>query len=103
MDLHKIPTEELRGYDSNRRREIVGQLRRELHNIRMDIFSARAQHSAKIRGLKKTLARLLTFEAAGSKGTVAKKAPTAAPAKAKAKAKPVTAGSKATKTKSAKK
>ena len=101
MDLHKIPTEELRGYDSNRRREIVGQLRRELHNIRMDIFSARAQHSAKIRGLKKTLARLLTFEAAGSKGTVAKKEPTAAPAKAKAK--PVTAGSKATKTKSAKK
>jgi|GEM_PF-3077507 len=61
MELHKIPTEEIRGFDSARRREIVTQIRGQLLQIRMDIFSSKAQHSAKIRGLKKTLARILTI------------------------------------------
>ena len=60
MDLHKIPTEEIRGFDVARRREVEVQIRRDLLQIRMDIFSSKAQHSAKIRGLKRTLARILT-------------------------------------------
>ena len=87
MELHKIPTDEIRGFDNVRSREVATQIRRELLQVRMDIFSSRAQHSAKIRGLKKTLARILTVTsaAAGAKPAPAKPAKVAA-AKVKANA-----------------
>ncbi len=60
MELHKLDMETIKGYDSARLREAEAEVRKEMVNIRMDIYTARNQHTAKIRGLKKSLARLLT-------------------------------------------
>lgn len=60
MELHKLDMETIKSYDSARIREAEGEIRKELVNIRMDIYTARNQHTAKIRGLRKSLARLLT-------------------------------------------
>jgi len=60
MDLHKLKMDQVRGFDAGKLRETEEDVRRELHTIRMDIYSAKAQHAAKSRGLKKALARVLT-------------------------------------------
>jgi ribosomal protein L29 len=62
MELHKLDMETIKGYDSARLREAEAEVRKEMVNIRMDIYTARNQHTAKIRGLKKSLARLLTVQ-----------------------------------------
>ena len=89
-DLHKLSSADLRGFDAPKLRETQTEISRELAKIRMDIYTARNQHTGKIRGLRKALARLLTIEsekvrAAGPKAKVAPKAPKVAPVK-KAKA-----------------
>jgi ribosomal protein L29 len=64
MDLtKKIPVGELRGYEKGRVNETEKAIRKELLNIRMEIFKAAAVNSGKKRQLKKTLARLLTVKA----------------------------------------
>ena len=60
MDLHKISIGDIRTFDKARLSDVRHQIQRELVKIRMDIYTARAQHAGKVRGLKKTLARLLT-------------------------------------------
>ena len=71
MELHKLNMETIKGYDSVRLREAETEIRKEMVTIRMDIYTARNQHTAKIRGLKKSLARVLT--AKGSTATKVKK------------------------------
>jgi ribosomal protein L29 len=101
MDLHKLSTEELRGFEPGKLKETESEIRRALVTIKMDIYTAKNQHTAKIRGLKKALARLLTVQHQVSAKAPAAKAPKAAkpvaaakpkaakaPAKAKAAAKP---------------
>lgn len=61
-DLHKITSAEFRGFDANKLRETQTDIAKEMAKIRMDIYTARNQHTAKIRGLRKTLARLLTVK-----------------------------------------
>lgn len=61
MDLHKLKTEEIRGFDVARSVELEHQIRRALHDARMDIYNPAARASGKIRGLKRSLARLLTL------------------------------------------
>ena len=99
MDLHKLTTEEIRGFDAAKLRETENDVRRAMVNIRMDIYTSRNQHTAKIRGLRKSLARLLTVKnqaavgapkaakAAAPKADAAPKAEKAAKKPAKAKAK----------------
>lgn len=86
MDLHKLTTEEIRGFDNGKLRETEHEVRRAMVNIRMDIYTSRNTHTAKIRGLRKSLARLLTVKnAAAAAAPKAPKAPkAAAPVKAKA-------------------
>ena len=62
MELHKLDMETIKGYDSARLREAEAEVRKEMVTIRMDIYTARNQHTAKIRGLKKSLARLMTVQ-----------------------------------------
>src|SRR5262249_42089079 len=105
MELHKLSTEDLRGYDAGKLREAEKDIRRELVNIRMDIYTARDQHTSKIRGLKKALARLLTLRHAAMAKPAAKgvRAPKAAkpvaPKTKPAKAKPAKPTAKKTATK----
>jgi ribosomal protein L29 len=90
MDLHKMKSEEIRGFDAKRSAEVEGQVRRALLDVRMDIYNPAARGSAKIRGLKRTLARILTLRGAAATGAKPAKAakPTtkAAPKKVSAKA-----------------
>ena len=91
-DLHKLSAADLRGFDAAKSRETQTEISRELAKIRMDVYTARNLHTGKIRGLRKSLARLLTIEsekllAAGPKAPAAPKAAkVAAPKAAKAKA-----------------
>ena len=90
MDLQKLKSEEIRGFDAKRSAEVEGQVRRALLDARMDIYNPAARGAAKIRGLKRTLARLLTLRGAAAVGAkpakAAKPAAKAAPKKAPAKA-----------------
>lgn len=61
MDLHKLKSEEIRGFDSTRSVELERQVRRALHDARMDIYNPAARAGGRIKGLKRTLARLLTL------------------------------------------
>ncbi len=79
MDLHKLTTEDLRGFDTGKLRETEHDIRKAMVDIRMDIYTARNQHTAKIRGLRKALARLMTVRGAAAK-SAPKAAKVAAPA-----------------------
>lgn len=109
MELHKLKTEELKGLDSAKLRETEKDIRRQLVDIRMDIYTAQNKHTGKIRGLRKALARVLTLAHASKKAAApavgAPKAKKEAVKKAKApvaKAKPA-AAAKAKKTPATKK
>lgn len=60
MELHKLKSDEIRGWDEAQLRETEHELRREMVGHRMNIYTAKSQQASKIRGLKKSLARLLT-------------------------------------------
>lgn len=62
MELTKLAIDEMRNFDDARMREVERDLRKELFSIKMDIFTAPAQHTGKIRNLKVNLARLLTVK-----------------------------------------
>jgi ribosomal protein L29 len=92
MELHKLDVEDLKGMDPQALNETEVSIRRELMNLRMDIYSPAASHVGKKRSLKKNLARILTLKSLASKGAAPKAArvvaKTAAPKKtAKAKTK----------------
>ncbi len=60
MDLHKLKAEEIRSWESQKVNETASEIRLELANIRMDIYSAKSGSAGKVQGLKKSLARVLT-------------------------------------------
>ena len=101
MELFKLTADELKGYDAAKLRETEKDIRRELVNIRMDIYTPLNQHTGKIRGLRRSLARLLTVKGLLGKAPLQAKAKVAtAPAVNKvavAKAKPATKTKTATK------
>ncbi|MEN9835878.1 MAG: Ribosomal protein, partial [Pseudomonadota bacterium] len=68
MELHKVKKEELKGFDAGKLRETEKDIRRQLHDIRMDIYSGPGKHTGKIRGLRRTLARVLTLQHASKLG-----------------------------------
>lgn len=107
MELHKMSTEDLRALDAAKLRETEVEIRRELVGMRMDIYTAKAATAGKTKGLKRTLARLLTIRNASrpaaptpkAKAPAAPKAPKAkaAPKAPKAEAAPKAAAAKAPK------
>ena len=60
MDYTKLSTQEIRGYDLARSREVEEAVREELAGIRMDPYANQASSSARVRVLKKSLAKVLT-------------------------------------------
>jgi ribosomal protein L29 len=60
MELQNIKTDEIRSWEPSKLRETENEIRLEMANIRMDIYSAQASSSGKVTGLKKSLARVLT-------------------------------------------
>jgi ribosomal protein L29 len=62
MELHKLTSDEIRGWDSARLRETLNDVRKSLATIRMDIYTAKSANAAKIKGLRKSLARLMTVK-----------------------------------------
>lgn len=86
MELHKLTAEEIRGLDAAKLREVEGDIRKQLVGIRMDIYTAKSAHASKIKGMRKSLARVLTVttEQAAKRtlGSDAVKAPKVAKAKA---------------------
>ncbi len=60
MDLQKLSINDIKGLDAAKLRETEKAVRRELLDVRMDIYTAANKHTGKIRGLRKTLARVLT-------------------------------------------
>jgi ribosomal protein L29 len=94
-ELHQLKAEDIRALDAAALKETEGEIRKALVGIRMDIYTAKSAHAAKIKGLKKSLARLLTVRNAGAKKVVAK--PAAPKAAAAPKAKKAAAAPKAKK------
>ncbi|MBM4251171.1 MAG: 50S ribosomal protein L29 [Deltaproteobacteria bacterium] len=68
MELHKLKKEELKGFDAAKLREAEKDIRSQLHDIRMDIYSGPGKHTGKVRALRKNLARVLTLQHASKLG-----------------------------------
>jgi ribosomal protein L29 len=94
METHKLNAEEIRNWDAARRKEAADDIRRELVKMRMDIYTAKAQQSGKIRGLKKSLARLLTVAQEGTDKVAKKASKQASMVKAPKASRPVAAKAK---------
>lgn len=60
MDYLNVTTEELRGIDTKELLAAEKDVRKQLAELRMDIYTAPTVNSGKARKLKKTLARVLT-------------------------------------------
>ena len=72
MDALKLKTEEIRKMDVVKLRETADEIRRELANIRMDIYSAPTVNTGKVRKLKKNLARVMTIQNENANNLMAK-------------------------------
>lgn len=64
MDVASISKEEIRNFDLPKLKEVESDIRRELALLRMDLYGDKRQMSSKVRGLKKSLARVMTFRTA---------------------------------------
>jgi ribosomal protein L29 len=73
MELHNIKIADLQGLERGRLREIEVEIRREMVTARMDVYAAEGQYSSKKRGMKKSLARLLTVKNEHSRNATSKK------------------------------
>lgn len=60
MDYFKLTAEELRSKDVGELRATTQEVRKSLAQVRMDIYTASAVNTGKVKKLKKSLARLLT-------------------------------------------
>jgi ribosomal protein L29 len=60
MDFLKLPIKDIRTFDGRKLQDSERALRKELVSLRMDVYNAGPQTNAKIRNMRKTLARLLS-------------------------------------------
>ena len=67
MNIEKLSTEEIRGLDAAGLRETEEQIRKELADVRMDIYSAATAFTGKVRNLRRSLARLMTVKSEKSR------------------------------------
>lgn len=59
-EIQKMAMDDIRKLERANLKEVADDVRRELAQIRMDVYTAAATNVGKIRGLKKTLARVMT-------------------------------------------
>ena len=62
MDVLKVSTEELRGVELKELRTAEDDVRKQLAELKMDIYSAAGTNVGKVRKLRKTLARIKTVQ-----------------------------------------
>ena len=62
MELIKVQVDELRGFEATRLKQMEDDVRKELLGIRMDIYTPKGSQAGKIRGLRKTLARVKSVQ-----------------------------------------
>ena len=62
MEVKVLSAEEIRGFDVGRRKELETELRRNMADLRMDIYSPANANATKIKTLKRNLARVLTVK-----------------------------------------
>jgi len=62
MELNKIDKAEIKSYDPAKLGEVEDAIRKELANLRMEIYTEKGKNAGKMRSLKKNLARVLTFK-----------------------------------------
>ena len=62
MDILKTTTEDLRGKDTAELRTAEQDVRKQLAEIRMDIYTAAGTNVGNVRKLRKTLARIKTVQ-----------------------------------------
>lgn len=65
MDYLKVKTEALRGIEAGELKAAEREVRKQLAELRMDVYTASAVNSGKARRLRKTLARILTVKNSG--------------------------------------
>jgi ribosomal protein L29 len=68
MDLQKLSIDDIKGFDGAKLRETEKAVRKALLDVRMDIYTAENKHTGKIRGLRRTLAQVLTVAGATKAG-----------------------------------
>ncbi len=62
MDLHKISMADIKGMEQARLKELEGEVRKEVALSRMDITGSDPARGSKVRGFKKSLARIKTYQ-----------------------------------------
>ena len=62
MEFENLSNEELKALNDAQANEAELTIRTNLAKLRMDIFSEKGKHSGKVRKLKRSLARILTFK-----------------------------------------
>lgn len=77
-DNQKMTMDDIRKLERTKLKEVADETRRELAQIRMDVYTAPATNVGKIRGLKKALARVMTVASEQKKTNVTAPAPKAA-------------------------
>jgi ribosomal protein L29 len=61
MELNKLEKEEMKSFNLEKLLEVESAIRKELANLRMEIYVEKGKNTGKARALKKNLARILTF------------------------------------------
>ncbi|SME88907.1 50S ribosomal protein L29 [Pseudobacteriovorax antillogorgiicola] len=69
MDVLKVTTEELRGAEAKDLRTAEEDVRKQLAELKMDIYSAAGNSVGTIRKLRKTLARIKTVQTEKARAT----------------------------------
>ena len=62
MDILKLTTEEIRGFAATQMNDVEVDIRKQLAEIKMDVYASPAVHTGNVRKLKKSLARVLTVK-----------------------------------------
>ena len=62
MELNKISLDEMRSFEQQRLQEVESTIRKEIMNLRMDVFTEKGKNSGAKKALRKQLARILTIQ-----------------------------------------
>lgn len=67
MDILKVTTEELKSAGASELKTAEHDVRKQLAELRMDVYSATANNVGTVRKLRKTLARIKTIQSAAKR------------------------------------
>lgn len=69
MDILSLNLEEIKAADAQQLKVAESEVRKKLATLRMDVYSASATNAGTVRKLRKTLARIKTFQTELSRTT----------------------------------